>query len=86
MLCPLVFTALADGLQWVLQQRRVSYVAHIWMISLPLSRIMGQCFQNLHVFLGIETDTIARELRLPPDIFTKFKRASRQMVTEKRLY
>ena len=90
---PLIFTALADGLEWVLQQRGVSYVAHYLddfiTVGPPSS---DQCHRNQTilfdtckelgvplaphksvgpttclVFLGIEIDSRAMELRLPQD-------------------
>ena len=58
---PLIFTALADGLQWVLEQRGVSYIAHYLddfiTIGPPNS---NQCFRNLHII----TET-CRELGIP---------------------
>ena len=90
---PLIFTALADALAWILEQRGVSYIAHYLddfiTVGAPNS---DQCAGNLSilfeacaelgvplaphktagpttclVFLGIEIDSVAMELRLPRD-------------------
>jgi len=47
-----IFTALADGLQWVLQQWGVSYVTHYLddFITLGPSN-SDQCFKNLHIII-----------------------------------
>ena len=47
---PLIFTALADGLQWVLQQQGTSFIAHYLddfiTLGLPGS---SQCADNKHI-------------------------------------
>ena len=96
---PIIFTALADGLQWVIEQRGASYVAHYLddfiTVGTPNT---DQCYGNQQiiietcrelgiplaphktvgpttclVFLGIEIDTIAMELRLPQDKLRKLQ-------------
>ena len=96
---PLIFTAIADGVQWILEQRGVSDVSHYlddFITIGPPSTIQCATNQNIitdtckelgiplapHksvgpttclVFLGIEIDTIAMELRLPADKLSNLK-------------
>ena len=90
---PLIFTALADALAWVMKQRGVSFVDHYIDDFITLGRPRtDECKRNQRlmrgtceamgapieeeksegpspslVFLGIELDSIAMEMRLPPD-------------------
>ena len=90
---PLIFTALADGLEWVLKQRGVSYIAHYLddfitvgppnsdqcrrnqtilfdtckELGVPLAPHKSVGPTTCLVFLGIEIDSRAMELRLPQD-------------------
>ena len=96
---PIIFTALADALQWVIEQRGTSHVAHYLddfvTVGTPNT---DQCYINQQiicrtcqelgiplaphktvgpstclVFLGIEIDTIAMELRLPQEKLHKLQ-------------
>ena len=58
---PLIFTALADGLQWVLQQRGTSFIAHYLVDFITLGPPgSSKCADNQHIIY--ETCT---ELRVP---------------------
>ena len=88
---PLIFTALADGLEWILKQRGVSYIAHYLddfitagppnseqclinqtilfetckELGIPLAPHKSVGPTSCLIFLGIEIDSVAMELRLP---------------------
>ena len=90
---PLIFTAIADGLEWILKQRGVSYIAHYLddfitvgpphsdqclvnqsilfetcnELGIPLAPHKSVGPTTCLVFLGIEIDSSAMELRLPHD-------------------
>ncbi|MCG8624736.1 MAG: hypothetical protein MJE68_22410 [Proteobacteria bacterium] len=101
---PIIFTALADALQWVIEQRGTSHVAHYLddfvTVGTPNT---DQCYINQQiicrtcqelgiplaphktvgpstclVFLGIEIDTIAMELRLPQEKLHKLQELLRE--------
>ena len=106
---PIIFTALADALQWVIEQRGTSHVAQYLddfvTVGTPNA---GKCYINQQiicrtcqelgiplaphrtvgpstclVFLGIEIDTMAMELRLPQENFTQATRAVTGMAIKK---
>ena len=96
---PIIFTAVADGLQWIIEQRGASHIAHYLddfiTVGAPNT---DQCYVNQQIifetcrelgiplaphktvgpttcliFLGIEIDTIALELRLPQETLRKLQ-------------
>ena len=96
----LIFTTLADGLQWVLQQPGTSFIAHYLddfitlgppgtsqctdnqrikyetctKLGVPLATHKCMAPSTFLVFLGIEINTIAMELRLPQEKLSKLKK------------
>ena len=101
---PIIFTAVADALEWIVRQRGVNdidhYIDDFVIIGPPKSDVCGQALgmtirtcrelgaplamdklegpSHCITFLGIEIDTVAGVLRLPPDKLIRLRKALQQ--------
>ena len=85
MVCPIIFTAVADALEYIVKARGVRvlghYLANMTCLAqtceqpkVPLAPHKCEGPSTCLKFLGIEIDTVSMELRLPADKLQRVKK------------